>query len=62
MTTAEAGAANRTRPRSIWRSNGFGRAARALHVGDEDEDEQGAAAAGVRFAPAPLATAFAGWS
>jgi HAD superfamily hydrolase (TIGR01549 family) len=36
--------------------------ARALHVGDEDEDEQGAAAAGVRFAPAPLATAFAGWS
>jgi putative hydrolase of the HAD superfamily len=36
--------------------------ARALHVGDEDEDEQGAAAAGVRFAPAPLETAFAGWS
>ena len=35
--------------------------ARALHVGDEDEDEQGAAAAGMRFAPAPLATAFAGW-
>ena len=36
--------------------------ARALHVGDEDEDEQGAAAAGMRFAPAPLATAFADWS
>lgn len=36
--------------------------ARALHVGDEDEDEQGAAAAGVRFEPAPLTTAFAGWS
>ena len=36
--------------------------ARTLHVGDEDEDEQGAAAAGMRFAPAPLATAFAGWS
>ncbi len=36
--------------------------ARALHVGDEDEDEQGAAAVGMRFAPAPLATAFAGWS
>lgn len=27
---------------------------RALHVGDSPEDEQGAAAAGMRFAPAPL--------
>jgi putative hydrolase of the HAD superfamily len=35
---------------------------RALHVGDEPEDEQGAAAAGMRFAPAPLATAFEGWT
>jgi HAD superfamily hydrolase (TIGR01509 family) len=35
---------------------------RALHVGDEAEDEQGAAAAGMRFAPAPLETAFAGWA
>ena len=35
---------------------------RALHVGDEDEDEQGAAQAGMRFAPAPLTTAFEGWS
>lgn len=35
---------------------------RALHVGDEDGDEQGAAAAGMQFAPAPLATAFGGWS
>jgi putative hydrolase of the HAD superfamily len=35
---------------------------RALHVGDEPEDEQGARAAGMRFAPAPLATAFEGWS
>jgi HAD superfamily hydrolase (TIGR01509 family) len=35
---------------------------RALHVGDEDEDELGAARAGMRFAPAPLATAFEGWS
>ncbi len=34
---------------------------RTLHVGDEDEDEQGAAAAGMRFALAPLATAFEGW-
>jgi putative hydrolase of the HAD superfamily len=36
--------------------------ARGLHVGDGPEDEQGAAAAGMRFAPAPLATAFADWS
>jgi HAD superfamily hydrolase (TIGR01509 family) len=37
-------------------------ASRALHVGDEPGDEEGAAAVGMRFAPAPLATAFAGWS
>jgi len=37
-------------------------AARALHVGDEDEDERGAAAAGMRFAPAPLDAAFEGWA
>jgi putative hydrolase of the HAD superfamily len=36
--------------------------ARALHVGDEPADEQGAAAAGMRFAPAPLASAFEGWA
>jgi putative hydrolase of the HAD superfamily len=36
--------------------------ARALHVGDEPGDEEGAAAAGMRFAPAPLATAFEGWT
>jgi len=35
---------------------------RALHVGDEPEDEQGAALAGMLFAHAPLETAFAGWS
>jgi HAD superfamily hydrolase (TIGR01509 family) len=35
---------------------------RSLHVGDEPEDEQGALAAGMRFAPAPFATAFEGWS
>jgi HAD superfamily hydrolase (TIGR01509 family) len=34
---------------------------RAVHVGDEANDEQGAAAAGMRFARAPLATAFEGW-
>lgn len=30
--------------------------ARALHIGDEDVDRVGAAAAGLRFEPAPLAT------
>lgn len=31
---------------------------RALHVGDSQADEEGARAAGMRFAPAPLAEAF----
>lgn len=35
---------------------------RALHVGDSDVDAQGAAAAGLAFAPAPLAEAMAPWS
>ena len=35
---------------------------RALHVGDEPCDEEGALAAGLRFSPAPLSNAFAGWS
>src|SRR3989442_384921 len=34
---------------------------RALHVGDEDVDEEAARAAGMRFSQAPLETAFAGW-
>ena len=36
-------------------------AQRALHVGDSPEDEQGARAAGLHFAPAPLADVVAGW-
>ena len=35
---------------------------RALHVGDEPGDEEGARAAGMAFAPAPLAGAFASWA
>jgi putative hydrolase of the HAD superfamily len=35
---------------------------RALHVGDEPEDKKGAHAAGMRFAHAPLETAFEGWT
>jgi putative hydrolase of the HAD superfamily len=33
-------------------------AERTLHVGDEPIDEEGARAAGIAFAPAPLSTAF----
>jgi len=35
---------------------------RALHIGDEPEDEEGAQAAGMRFAHTPLARAFEGWA
>jgi HAD superfamily hydrolase (TIGR01509 family) len=35
---------------------------RTLHVGDRDSDELGAAAAGLRFAPAPLAEAVDAWT
>jgi HAD superfamily hydrolase (TIGR01509 family) len=34
---------------------------RALHVGDSPADEDGAAAAGMHFAPVPVTTAFAAW-
>lgn len=36
--------------------------ARAAHVGDGPADAQGAAATGMRFVPAPLATAFRDWA
>jgi HAD superfamily hydrolase (TIGR01509 family) len=35
---------------------------RALHVGDDLADEQGAAAAGMHFVPAPLASALRAWA
>lgn len=35
---------------------------RALHVGDEPCDEEGARAAGLAFRPAPLMQAFEGWT
>ena len=35
---------------------------RALHVGDSSADEEGAHAAGLRFAPAPLAELDSGWA
>ena len=37
-------------------------AARTLHVGDQLEDEAGALAAGLHFAPAPLAEVVAPWT
>jgi putative hydrolase of the HAD superfamily len=63
VTTAEAGAP-KPEPavfRLALEKLGVG-AGRALHVGDEPGDEDGARAAGMQFAPTPLATAFAGWS
>lgn len=63
ITSAEAGAA---KPDPAPFHLALGRIgvepARALHVGDEAEDEHGARAAGMRFAPAPIATAFEGWA
>jgi HAD superfamily hydrolase (TIGR01509 family) len=63
ITSAEAGAAkpDPTIFRAALERIGV-KAERAIHVGDADVDEQGAAAAGVRFVPAPLATAFEGWT
>jgi putative hydrolase of the HAD superfamily len=61
-TTAEAGAPKPEPPVFRLAIDRLGvRPERALHVGDEPGDEEGARAAGMRFAPAPLATAFAGW-
>ena len=62
VTSAEAGAA---KPDPAIFHLALGRLgiepARALHVGDEPADEEGALAAGMRFLPAPLATAFSDW-
>jgi HAD superfamily hydrolase (TIGR01509 family) len=38
------------------------RASRSIHIGDEECDRDGAMAAGMHFAWAPLAAAFEGWS
>jgi HAD superfamily hydrolase (TIGR01509 family) len=63
VTTAEA---NAPKPNSAVFRLALDRLAvqpeRAVHVGDEDEDEQGALAAGMLFAPAPLPSAFESWS
>jgi HAD superfamily hydrolase (TIGR01509 family) len=58
VTSAEAGAA-KPAPRPFWLALERLDVApeRALHVGDERADEEGATAAGMRFAPAPLSSA-----
>ncbi len=63
VTCAEAGAA-KPDPRAfrIALERLGVKASRALHVGDSDDDRQGADQAGMRFAPAPLAEAVAGWT
>jgi HAD superfamily hydrolase (TIGR01509 family) len=55
VTSAEAGAAKPDpRPFLLALERLEVEPGRALHVGDSPEDEEGAAAAGLRFAPAPL--------
>jgi putative hydrolase of the HAD superfamily len=63
VTTAEAGAAKPDPAVFLLALERLGvEPARSLHVGDEPEDKQGALAAGMRFAHAPLAAAFEGWT
>ena len=63
VTTAEAGAAKPDPAVFRLALDRLGvEPGRSLHVGDEPDDVQGAAAAGMAFAPAPLAGAFEGWS
>jgi putative hydrolase of the HAD superfamily len=63
VTSAEAGAPKPDPAAFLLALERLGaRPERAVHVGDEPLDEQGARAAGLRFLPAPLATAFEGWS
>ena len=64
VTSAEAGARKPDVKPFLLALDRLGiRADRAVHVGDHaPHDEAGATAAGMRFAPAPLATAFEGWA
>jgi putative hydrolase of the HAD superfamily len=60
VSSAEAGAPKpEPRPFELALERLRAPADRALHIGDEDVDARGATAAGMRFAPAPLATAVA---
>jgi putative hydrolase of the HAD superfamily len=63
VTSAEAGAAKPDPAVFLLALERLGvEPARTLHVGDELGDEEGAAAAGLRFAHAPLGAAFEGWT
>jgi putative hydrolase of the HAD superfamily len=63
VTSADAGAAKPDPAAFLLALDRIGvEPGRALHVGDELEDEEGARAAGMRFAQAPLVTAFEGWA
>ncbi len=63
VTCAEAGAAKPgTAPFELALARLAVRPERALHVGDAAADRDGAAAAGLRFAPAPLAEVVAAWA
>ena len=60
VSSAEAGAPKpEPRPFELALERLRTSADRALHIGDEDVDVRGASAAGMHFAPAPLATAVA---
>jgi putative hydrolase of the HAD superfamily len=63
VTSAEAGAAKPDPAPFRLALERLGvQANRSLHVGDEPADEEGARAAGMHFAPAPLQTAFQGFA
>jgi putative hydrolase of the HAD superfamily len=62
VTSAEAGAAKPSPVPFLAALDRLGvEPARALHIGDHAKDEEGAAAAGMHFAPAPLAEAVQQW-
>ena len=62
VTSAEVGAAKPSPAPFLAALDRLGvEPARALHVGDHAKDEEGAAAAGMHFAPAPLAEAVQQW-
>jgi putative hydrolase of the HAD superfamily len=62
VTSAEVGAAKPSPAPFLAALDRLGvEPGRALHVGDQPRDEEGAAAAGMRFAPAPLEDAVRRW-
>lgn len=63
VVSAEVGAAKPDpRPFEVALERMSVAASRTVHVGDHEDDERGAAAAGIAFVPAPLGTAFGAWT